>query len=221
MAQVDLKYAFIKIADGYSKTGTAGAAGSIGATTLTVTGMTGAVAVGDTFTVAGDTTEYTISAHTETLGNTSSITFSPGLVAAVTSGAAITVGPHNLIVKIGEGNLTYSEKRKIDYVLDRGRLDTVRQGDEQPVEVKLDFMWEFLRAATGDPPTVEDALKQRGNAANWISSSSDPCEPYCVDIIIDYIPPCGGIDSERIILADFRYEDLAHDQWSQQLVMAV
>lgn len=172
----------------------------------------GAVANGDIMTVAGDVTQYTVTAHTETLGNTTSVTFTPGLVAAPVANAVITFGPHVLQVRVGNGNLTYSEKRKMEYILDRGRIYSVRQGDQEPVDVRLDLMWEFLTAAqAGDPPTMEDALKQRGNAANWISSSVDKCEPYSLDILVVYTPPCTGVKNESILLADFRYEDLAHD----------
>lgn len=120
-------------------------------------------------------------------------------------------GSNNITVKLGDGNLTYSEKRNFKYVKDRGLLDTVRQEDEEPVEVKIDATWEFIKADSGDPPTIEDALKKRGEAAAWVSTSTDPCEPYAVDIEITYDPPCSGIDDETITLPDFRYETFEHD----------
>jgi hypothetical protein len=49
-----------------------------------------------------------------------------------------------LEVKIGEGNITWTEKRNMEYTLDRGQLDTVREGDEVPVDVKIDLVYEFL-----------------------------------------------------------------------------
>jgi len=120
----------------------------------------------------------------------------------------------SLEIKIGEGTLTYDERKTIEYVRDRGLLDTVKEGDEEPMDVRFDFTWEFLRAVstTGwGTPTVEDALKQRGEAAGWVSSSNDPCEPYAVDIEIHYAPPCGDELDEIITLPDFRYTSLAHD----------
>jgi len=120
----------------------------------------------------------------------------------------------SLEVKIGEGTLTYDERKNIEYVRDRGLLDTVKEGDEEPIDVRFDFTWEFLQAVSttaAGTPTVEDALKQRGEASGWVSSSSDPCEPYAVDIEVDYVPPCGGELDEIITLPDFRYTSLAHD----------
>lgn len=118
---------------------------------------------------------------------------------------------HELEVTIGEGNISYTEKKSIIYTKNRGVLDEVREGDEEPVEVSMDFVWEFLKANTGDTPTVEDALKQRGEASGWTSSDADACRPYAVDIEILYTPPCGGTYKEKIVLNDFRYEQLQHD----------
>jgi hypothetical protein len=120
-------------------------------------------------------------------------------------------GGNSLEVKVGEGNLTWSEKKNRQYYKNRGLLDTVRDGDEEPVDVKLDFTWEWLKADTGDTPTVEDALKKRGEAASWVTTSADTCEPYAVDIEIIYSPPCVDQKNETILLSDFRYESLDHD----------
>jgi hypothetical protein len=115
-------------------------------------------------------------------------------------------------VKIGQGNLTYDEKRTMQYIMDRGNLDDVREGDDVPMDVRVDATWEKITAASGDSvPTVEDAMKHRGLAADWDSSAVDPCQPFAVDVVILDVPPCGSEDSETIILPDFRYESVAHD----------
>ena len=121
-------------------------------------------------------------------------------------------------IKVDEGNLTYSENRTIEYTLDRGRIDEVREGDEVPMDVAFDLLWEFITGnqdSAGVPPTVEDALKNVNNAASWISSDSDTCRPYAVDIILENVPVCGASaptqEQEFITLPDFRYETLDHD----------
>ena len=118
-------------------------------------------------------------------------------------------------VKIGEGNLTYTERRNMDYTLDRGRLDEVREGDEVPVDVRMDFVWEFITGGTasGAIPTVEDALKRLGAASGWVSTDADSCRPYCVDIELEHTPGCTGSSTptETITISDFRYEQLDHD----------
>lgn len=124
-----------------------------------------------------------------------------------------TPTPNYIEVKIGTGNLTYSEKRNMEYLLDRGRLDLVRQGDEVPLDVSFDATWEYIRGGlgSGDFPSIHDALKKQGNASDWESSSSDPCEPYAVDIVVHYIPNCATGDHEVIIFPDFRWESLDQD----------
>ena len=128
-----------------------------------------------------------------------------------------TPTPNEIEIKIGEGNLTYSENRNIEYTLDRGLLDEVRKGDEVPMDVSFDFVWEFIKgssASAGAPPTIEDALKNTGQAAAWVSTDPDTCRPYAVDIILEHVPSCGaGSDAEQetITLPDFRYETLDHD----------
>lgn len=118
---------------------------------------------------------------------------------------------NSLEIKIGEGNLSWTEARNMEYSLDRGLLDEVKEGDEIPVEVSFDFTWEYLKGDTGSTvPTVEDVLKQRGEAADWVSSDADLCRPYAVDIVVRYVPNCTG-DEEQITLSDFRWESLDHD----------
>jgi hypothetical protein len=116
-------------------------------------------------------------------------------------------------VKIGEGNLTYTESRNMEYTLDRGVLDEVREGDQVPVSVNFDFVWEYLKGSTGGgTPTIEDALKKRGEASDWVSVDADACRPYAVDLEITYSPtPVSCGDMEVILLQDFRYETLDHD----------
>ena len=122
-------------------------------------------------------------------------------------------GAEYIEVKIGAGNLTYSEKVTREYTLDRGLLDEVRDGDEVPMDIRFDFVWEYIKdSSSGATPTVEDALKRIGAAADWVSTDADACRPYAVDLVITYTPTpstCG--DKEIITLSDFRYESLDHD----------
>ncbi len=127
-----------------------------------------------------------------------------------------TPTPNNIDVKIGEGNLTYTESVTIEYTLDRGLLDEVREGDEVPMDVAFDAVWEFITGTTvtGAIPTLEDALKRQNNASAWVSTDDDSCRPYTIDIILLHQPNCtSASDNEEEIttLADFRYETLVHD----------
>jgi len=119
--------------------------------------------------------------------------------------------PNSLTIKVGDGTLTYSEKRNMEYSLDRGTLDLVREGDEVPMDVAFDLVWEFLKSSTSATPTPEEALKKTGAASDWESSSDDDCEPYAVDIVVEHDPLCSNEDLEIVTLPDFRWESLDHD----------
>lgn len=215
MAQIDLKHSTIVIADGTANTvnvsavGTGG--GAVGATSIPITAVGAVVADGNAFHIAGDVTLYTVVGNTSSTATT--LRFQPGLQKAVTAAAVITFdsGGKELEVKIGEGTLTYTEKRNIEYRKNRGLLDTVREGEQETVEVSFDFIWEYLRSTSTEPVTVEEALKQTGRASSWLTTSPDPCEPYCVDIIIHYHSPCSSINDEIITLQYFRWDSLDHN----------
>ena len=128
---------------------------------------------------------------------------------------------NEITVKIGDGNLSYTERRNIEYILDKGSLDDVREGDEVPVQVQMDATWSYIKGpssastvTSGSPsgtPTIEDALKRVGAAANWVSTDADACRPYAVDLELVINPQPGGCgDQETILLSDFRYEEIGH-----------
>jgi hypothetical protein len=214
MARIDLKNATIRILDGYTGTADVNNGPGYAADTVTMTinnAPAANIPVGAAFTVVGSTLIHVVTARSGGPPNTS-ITFTPGLSGSVANGADIVFIGRSLEVNIGSGNLTYSEKKNMLYELNRGRLDSVREGDEAPVEVSMDFIWDFITAIpSSGTPTVEDVFKNRGEASSWESSSADPCEPYSVDVMVEYVPPCSGEAPEVITLVDFRYESLDHN----------
>ena len=117
--------------------------------------------------------------------------------------------PVEVEVKVGEGNLTYTEARTIEYNLDRGSLTggTVREGDEVPVDVSMDFVWEYLISNSGS--SIVEMIKGDDSLT---STDSDTCQPYACDITILYEPtPAACGDKETITLSDFRWESLDYD----------
>lgn len=222
MARVELRDVTIYLQDGFGGSAVieeaTPAAVDVDADVNTVitTNTTPAIVVtGGRFTVntALNTLIYTITGHTETVNITTNIEFSPAWGAVGTPAAAdvMTFLPQRLEVKIGEGNLTYSEKKEYEYLRDRGDLDTVKEGDEQPIEVSLEFVYEFVKSSSGGDITPVDAIKQIGEAADWISSSADQCEPYAIDMLAKHCVPCGTDEDEDILLQDFRWESLDYD----------
>ena len=171
------------------------------------------VPVGARFTVPNTASQvFTVTARTPSgAGPTTSITFTPALTANIPANAAtITFQSQRLDITIGEGNLTYTEAKEYEYLKDRGVLDTVREGEDQPLDVSLEFAYEFVTTGTSEAITPVDAVKQIGGASEWVSSSSDLCEPYAVDIEVDRSLSCGSTEDETTILSDFRFEALEY-----------
>jgi hypothetical protein len=152
-------------------------------------------------------TTPTVDATLVNEGGTSwELTFTPAIQAGSVpiDDAVITFLPQQIEIKIGDGNVTYTENTNYDYDLDRGLLDTVREGDQAPMDVNLEFVYEFITTGTSESITPMDAVKRKGGASGWFSSSADPCEPYAVDIEVIYTPPCGGAEIETTVFPDFR-----------------
>lgn len=124
-----------------------------------------------------------------------------------------TSTPNEITVKVGEGNLTYTIARTIEYILDRGTIDLVREGDEVPCKVSFDFVYEFYTSDTGggEPVAPAEALMKTGAAVSWVTTGADACEPYAVDIIVEYNITCGTTKDETLTFSEFRYETLDFD----------
>ena len=180
------------------------------------TADTDLVPIGARFTIAGETaatTVHTVTARTPAdAGPTTEITFAPALGAGTyADGGALTFQAQQIEIKVGDGEVKYTEANEYKYDKDRGNLDTVREGDEVPMDVSLNFTFEHVKTGTGEAITPIDAIKGTGGASEWVTSSSDPCEPYAVDIEVEHVPPCGSADTETILFPDFRSEKRDYD----------
>jgi hypothetical protein len=120
-------------------------------------------------------------------------------------------GQLSIEIKIGEGNCTYTEAKPRIFTKNRGALDTVKNDDDEPLAMSFDATWEWIKAETGGTATLEDVLKQRGEASSWLTTADDDCQPYCVDIEIHNAPGCGTADDEILIFEEFYYENVDHD----------
>lgn len=117
--------------------------------------------------------------------------------------------PNYIDVKIGEGDLSWSEKRQLDAVKSRGNLDTFRENEQVPLELSVVAIWEFIASASGEPITVEDALKRRNGASAWVSASPDALAPYCVNLAVIHTPPCSGVLKETVTFPQCHYIEIA------------
>jgi hypothetical protein len=217
MARIELRDCEVILKDGLAGTAAINDASPPVATDTTITidtvslntDVTNKVPVGARFTIAGETaatTVHTVTARVPTsAGPTTAITFTPALGAGTyLDNGVLTFAPQQVSIKVGDGDLQYTEKSDYIYDLDRGDLDTVREGDQQPMDVTLDFVYEHITTGTSEDISPMDALKRKGSAAEWVSSSSDLCEPYCVDLEVQHAVPCGTNQDETTTFPDFR-----------------
>lgn len=217
MARIQLRDTSIYIQDGLSGTGAVNESGLSGTetdfdidTVVLNSDDTDQVPVGARFTVAGETGTpvHTVTARTPSTGTTTNVAFTPALAGAVADDAVVTFLPQRLEVKIGDGDLSWTESRELIYDLDRDLLDTVRLGEEQPIDLELAFVFEYVTTQSGKAITPIDAIKRINEASEWVSSSADLCEPYAVDMYAIHCIPCGTDEDQDFLFQDFRYETL-------------
>ena len=224
MAQIEIRHATIRLKDGLSGVGAINESSTAPVatdTTFDIDGVvlnttdTDQVPVGARFTVAGETastTIHTVTARTPSTGTTTNIVFTPALgPGTYADDGVVTFVSQQVSIKIGEGNLTYTINKEYEYVLDRGDIDTVREGDQQPMDVSVDAVYEQITTGTSETITPYDALNGVGDASEWVSSATDACEPYAVDLEVVHARSCGSTQDETTVLPDFRYESLEVD----------
>lgn len=224
MARIELRDVTIYIQDGLSGSATLSANASQNETAINIntvvlnTTDTDLVPIGARLYLAGETTNtvHTVTARDpSSTSPTTCVTITPALGAGTynsgNSTNVVTFIAQRIEVQIGEGNLTWTETKEYEYLRERGDLDTVREGDEQPVEMSLDFVYEYIKTESGQTITPVDAVKKAGEAAEWVTSSSDQCEPYAVDVLAKHCVPCGTDQDEDVLFTDFRYETLDFD----------
>jgi hypothetical protein len=119
--------------------------------------------------------------------------------------------PNKVEVHVREGLLTWTEALAREYLLERGILSEVRDGDETPMDVSFNYIWDFVTSdeSTGATPKPYEILKNIGAASTWVSSDSDTCRPYAIDLIIEQRVDCGAEFDQRITFPDFRPESIA------------
>jgi hypothetical protein len=223
MARIEMRDVTIYIQDGLSGTGNLSANATANDTTINIdttvlnTTCTTQVPVGARLTINGETanTVHTVTARDPATGTTTCLTITPAVGAGTYNSGnaegAITYMYQRLEVNIGEGNMTWTETKEYEYLRNRGDLDTVKEGDEQPCEMSMDFVYDYIRTQSGQTITPYDAFKQEGEASEWVSAAADLCEPYAVDVLAKHCVPCGTDEDEDVLFTDFRQESLEFD----------
>jgi hypothetical protein len=125
-------------------------------------------------------------------------------------------GSNYIVVRIGEGTLTYSTKRDVQQRKSRGNLWQIREGEEQVTEVSFQFIWDSITSSGDEPPTVEEALY--GLAPGWTSASAgiDPNGPFTTNLQLVNQVPCYGI-AGGFITETFNFPIFSHESFDQSV----
>jgi len=106
-----------------------------------------------------------------------------------------------LTVPIQKGDVRFGVKRPAKVIMNRGKVDSLAQGFEVPMEVRFSVEFEEWTGRTlsapNNTPSVPDALRQKGNAASWHSVQT--CGPYVVDLIFVLSNPCSSGDQNETL----------------------
>lgn len=119
-------------------------------------------------------------------------------------------GSSDIEIKIGEGNISWTESRNLEYTHDRGAVSEVRLGDDEPCEISFDFIWEWLSSISGATP-YELIKGETG------STSGDACEPFAVNLVIEMHGCTGDAVIETITFTEFRFDTISADLRQGQL----
>lgn len=120
-----------------------------------------------------------------------------------------------------EGDLSFSETQTAKVIMRRGAVDSLREGDEEPINLSFTIKFEQWEAADGDDTgiSVRDALKQTGNAATWVSTGD--CGPYVVDIVFKIKDACNPGAFEVLTFEKFIAEGINFTEAQEYNTLAI
>ena len=119
--------------------------------------------------------------------------------------ASGTGGANVVTVDLEDGGLSYTEKKPVSIIKDRGVLDHARLADEEPVDISLTM--KYQSHSTHASTTPYDALTQTGGASGW-SSDEPNSDVYAVIIELTIVDPAGGA-SEVLTFARVCIEEIS------------
>lgn len=119
--------------------------------------------------------------------------------------------PLSVTLTLESGDLSWSVKQVGIQVLDRGVLDHVRLGDQQPVALSFTIKVDRVHEATS-PVTVYNAFKKTGAAATWVSVGASH-EVFMLKVEFTVLDPAGGgADNEVITFNRVYYEEMNYSE---------
>lgn len=135
---------------------------------------------------------------------------------------ATPVTPMTLTIPIAEGDLDFTITKNILKVMNRGKIDHKRDGDEVEMDIKFSFKFEQWSYASGASTGVSpaDVLLHTGGAASWVSTGVG-CGPFAIDLVFQIKDPCSATAYEQLVFAGFVPESINFKEGSDANMVSV
>lgn len=105
---------------------------------------------------------------------------------------------NTLVIVCEEGNLTWSETHNVEHIKDRGSLDHMREGEQEPVSFSFSVRYKYAIASGSEPLSPYECFHQIGGASSWVSR--EPCgDVYSIAIKFTIADPCSTGEDEMIV----------------------
>jgi hypothetical protein len=129
--------------------------------------------------------------------------------------------PKKLKVKIDEGDFAFTIDRPTFIIMNRGVIDSRKNGDETPSSLSWTMKFEQWEYDAGEDTGVSpaDALQGEGGATDWVST--DGCAPYSVDITFVLKDPCTDGMAEILTFRKFHADQLSFKEGSEFNTLAI
>lgn len=129
---------------------------------------------------------------------------------------------NDITVALDEGDLGIDETLNTVNVLDRGSLDHMRQGDEEPVRVTFTLKFvEYLKQSGDSDPSVYEVLTQQGGAAAWASTNDDGGDVFTLTLEFTIASPTSGDQDETITLTKFHPTSISFKEGDEYNTLGV
>lgn len=114
--------------------------------------------------------------------------------------------PKAMILPLTDGDLAFNEKDNEFIIMNRGKIDSRKQGDETVLDLSFTAkfeQWKNSYGATGLSPIDVTCGKAPAAAAGWIST--DQCGPYAVTIQFRIYDPCNRANYELLTFSKVHF----------------
>jgi hypothetical protein len=129
--------------------------------------------------------------------------------------------PKTMMLPLTEGDLSFTEKDNSFIVMNRGKIDSRKQGDESVLDLNFTAkfeQWQYAYGATGLSPVDVMCGKAAAIAAGWVNT--DTCGPYAVTIEFRIYDPCNRANYELLAFNKVHFNERAFKEGSEYNTIA-